>query len=300
MSELALVQRQTQDIDTMTLGDILASSGYFKDARDASQAIVKILAGRELGFGPIAAMTGVHIIQGRPSLSANLMAAAIKNGGKYNYRVKTLTNKECSIEFFECGESVGVSTFTEADAKLAGTQNMNKYPRNMLFARAMSNGAKWFCPDVFGGPVYTPDEMGAVVDWETGEVVDLGTKVEPEQAPVDDSEDGKPRKSWTSNTIDEVMKLGYAKHPKHAIAAMNLSNVIGPTDEIDVVCAWVTDYAEAREAGAESQEAAEIADRKTESRLSVDEWIAEHAGEIPEVPVPTLEVEFEDAPEVEY
>jgi hypothetical protein len=23
----------------------------------------------------------------------------------------------------------------------------------------MSNGAKWFCPDIFAGPVYTPDEM---------------------------------------------------------------------------------------------------------------------------------------------
>ena len=29
----------------------------------------------------------------------------------------------------------------------------------MLFARAISNGVKWFCPDVFAGPVYTPEEM---------------------------------------------------------------------------------------------------------------------------------------------
>ena len=31
-----------------------------------------------------------------------------------------------------------------------------KYPRNMLFARAMSNGVRWFAPEATGGlPVYT-------------------------------------------------------------------------------------------------------------------------------------------------
>ena len=29
----------------------------------------------------------------------------------------------------------------------------------MLFARAISNGVKWYCPDVFGGPVYVPEEQ---------------------------------------------------------------------------------------------------------------------------------------------
>ena len=39
--------------------------------------------------------------------------------------------------------------------------NWRKYPKNMLFARAISNGVKWHCPDVMNGqPVYTPDEMG--------------------------------------------------------------------------------------------------------------------------------------------
>ena len=47
------------------------------------------------------------------------------------------------------------------------------FPRNMLYARAISNGAKWHCPDVFGGPVYTPDELGATIDGETGEMIDV-------------------------------------------------------------------------------------------------------------------------------
>ena len=170
----AITRRDADDLDTMTLGQVLSKSGYFQDAREASQAIVKVLAGRELGFPAIASMTGVHIIKGRVSLSANLIAAAIKRSKPaYNYRVTELTDKVCTIVFYEDGEECGVSTFTVEDAKKAETQNMHKFPRNMLFARALSNGAKWYCAAIFGGPVYTPEELGAEVDGETGEPIDV-------------------------------------------------------------------------------------------------------------------------------
>jgi len=53
------------------------------------------------------------------------------------------------------------------NAGLIARDNWKKYPRNMLFSRAMSNGAKWHCPDVgAGAPIYTPDELGADVDDE--------------------------------------------------------------------------------------------------------------------------------------
>lgn len=162
------------DMSLMELGNVLSRSGYFSDVRDVAQAIVKVLAGREMGFGPIASMTGIYIVKGKPSMGANLIAAAVKRSGKYDYRVRTHTADECSIEFYERidgkRELIGVSTFTKADAIKAGTQNLDKFPRNMFFARAMSNGAKWYCADVFGGPIYTPEELGATVD-DDGEVI---------------------------------------------------------------------------------------------------------------------------------
>lgn len=150
-------------LDVMSLGKVLASSNYFADAKDAAQAVVKVLAGQEMGIGPIAAMTGIYIVKGRVSLSANLMAAQIKRSGRYNYRVAKLDDTGCELVFFEQGQEIGRSSFTKADAQAGGLWNSSdpwkKSPRNMLFARAMSNGAKWFCPDVFSGPVYTPDEL---------------------------------------------------------------------------------------------------------------------------------------------
>jgi len=183
--------------DTMQLGKVLAASGFFQDARGEAQAVVKVLAGRELGFGPVASMTGINIIQGRVSLSANLMASAVKRSGRYDYAVREMTDDVCDIEFFENrgGErpwrSIGISKFTKSDALRAGTKNMDKFPRNMLFARALSNGVRWYCPDVTGGPVYTPEELGANVN-EEGEIVESSARVveaTPEQAQPDNGHD---------------------------------------------------------------------------------------------------------------
>lgn len=197
--------------DIMTLGEVLAKSGYFQDARQAAQAVVKILAGRELGFGPIASMTGIHIVQGRPTIGADLLAKAVKRSGRYDYRVGELTDAVCTIKFFERdGEGwreIGTSTFTFQDAKRAGTGNLDKFPRNMLFARAMSNGVKWYCPDAVGLTVYDPSELPddgpalTLVNTATGEVH------EPAPAPIAQAEPaGPPPASRT--TLNLLHALG--------------------------------------------------------------------------------------------
>jgi len=95
-----------------------------------------------------------------------------KNDPRYDYRVAKLDDTVCTIKFFEGREEVGVSTFTIQDAQKAQTQNTQKFPRNMLFARAMSNGAKWYCPGIFGGaPIYTPEDFGMEVD-EDGTILE--------------------------------------------------------------------------------------------------------------------------------
>lgn len=218
--------------ETMQLGDLLAQSGFFADSRGAAQAVVKVLAGREIGFGPIASMTGIHVISGRVSISANLMAAAIKRSGRYDYRVREMTAQRCEIEFRERNgdkwEIIGSSEFTAQDARAAGTKNMDKYARNMLFARAMSNGARWYCPDIFGGPVYTPEEMGATVDGETGEVIDAPAPRIVTEPPAPTN--GKQAQAqadppgfsvwadWTqpSHAIAWGMSQGVFDHQKHA------------------------------------------------------------------------------------
>lgn len=193
MSNLPAVRGGT-DIDPIAVGQVMAKSGFFADTRDAAQAAVKVMWGQELGIGPVTAMMGIHIIKGKLSMSANLMGAQIKRSGRYTFRVREMEHERVSIEFFEGPESLGVSSYTKQDAQTAGlwgsAGSWKQHPRNMLYARAMSNGAKWFCPDAFGGsPVYTPDELGAEVDGETGEVIEL-PPVDARPDPLEDPDPG--------------------------------------------------------------------------------------------------------------
>jgi len=168
--------------DPVQLAQHFVSSGFFKDANDLSKAVVKMVAGEELGLGPMASMQGIHIIEGKPSLSANLLGVQVKRSGAYNFRPKRVSAEGAEIAFFENGEEIGISAFTLEQAKRAGLvrkgSGWEKYPEAMLFARALSQGVRWYCPDVTAGsPAYTPEELGAEVD-EQGEPIPVESTVE--------------------------------------------------------------------------------------------------------------------------
>lgn len=174
---MQIVKHEQSFADVMSIGKAFAESGMFSDIKSAAQAVVKITAGAEMGIPPFASMSGIHIIQGKPTIGANLMAARVKGSGKYNFKVVEHTDKVCTIDFYEGPEKIGTSTFTDADAKKAGTKNLDKFPRNMLYARAMSNGVKWYAPDIFAGSVYVPEEM------PEPEIVDAVATVMPDPKP---------------------------------------------------------------------------------------------------------------------
>lgn len=146
----------------LLLARAFAASGYFADARAEAQAVVKIQAGRELGFGPMASMVGIHLVKGHVTLSANLIASAIRRSGHYDYRVAELTDQSCTITFIQHGKAITDVIFTMDDARRAGLASNDvwkKYPRNMLFARCISNLARWYCPDIFTTGVYADGEL---------------------------------------------------------------------------------------------------------------------------------------------
>lgn len=138
------------------------------------QALAVILMGRELGVGPTTALSNITIAMGKPTLGYALVGALIQKSGRYSYRVTEMNDRLVTIEFFERQQGfpaspavgLGFSTFTVEDAQRAGLLQQrgagawDKYLRNMLLARALTNGARWYCPGVFGGAVYDPEEFG--------------------------------------------------------------------------------------------------------------------------------------------
>lgn len=181
-------------VQVQAWGKLMAASGFFPDATHEAQAAVKVLFGLELGFTPGAAMTGVYLIEGKPTLSANLQAQALKRSGRYDYRIVEHDHQHCIIEFVQIAGGqravLGTSEFTIDDADRAGLLNRGgrmweKYPRNMLFSRALTNGIGWFCPDAFDtGKLYTPDELRPDMELgQNGEIIDASA-VTVEPAPV--------------------------------------------------------------------------------------------------------------------
>jgi hypothetical protein len=161
--------------ELQTAANAMHASGYFGDVKSQAQAMVKVMAGAEIGLPPFASMSGIHIVNGKPTLGANLIATLVKNDPRYDYRVKRADNEACVLAWYEGGAAVGESSFSiqEANAAgLTGKDNWRKYTSDMLFARALTRGARRYAPGIFGGaPIYTPDEMGVDTD-EDGHVVE--------------------------------------------------------------------------------------------------------------------------------
>lgn len=174
------------------VAEVFATSGMFDDARDMARAFVKIMAGREIGLGAFAAMQSVYIVNGKSTYASNAIARALKRNPRYDYRVAELTAEVCEICFYEDGEQVGIERLTMEDAKNADWNKANgkvkdtwkKFPRNMLFARALTNGARFYCPDAFDIPIYTPDELDAEVGEVDEDVIHGELVEEPAPAPT--------------------------------------------------------------------------------------------------------------------
>lgn len=168
--------------EPMAMGEIFSKSGMFPDIKSATQAVVKIMAGKELGMTPFQSMASIYIVNGRLSLTSQAMSSLIKKTKKYDYKVIKLDDTECSIDFYSNDDKLGNSTFTFKDAAKAGLVNKEvwkSYPKNMLFARALSNGARFYTPDAIAG-YYSKEE-----------VEDLGEEVDIPKTSVAIDVDGK-------------------------------------------------------------------------------------------------------------
>jgi hypothetical protein len=156
------------------MAEDVKASKLFPTLLLSSQIRMQIMMGQELGFGPMASLTAIQMVKGRPCISAGAMAALIKRSGKYTYITRKRDLEGAEIEFFEqdpksgCMVSQGTAEFTADDASRTGNikpdSGWTKYPKAMLWARALSDGFRRFCGDLTMGPVYTPEEMGGPTD----------------------------------------------------------------------------------------------------------------------------------------
>lgn len=136
------------------VASLVFNSKVFGDIESKEAAAIKILAGHERGFTPFQSMSMFDFIQGRPTLNAHGKATLINSSGDFRMKINELTPKNCSITVYRKNDSgewkaINTQTFSIEDAKQAelttgkNAHSWRRYPRNMLFARCVSNIWRW-------------------------------------------------------------------------------------------------------------------------------------------------------------
>lgn len=125
--------------------------------------------GRTLGVGTIAAITQVHIIEGKPSAGAHLISALVRRAG---HRLRVGVERDgngnvvaarATINRCDDPEHTFESVWTMQRAQTAGLadkENYRKIPEAMLKARAVTEVAREACAEALCGIHYTPEELG--------------------------------------------------------------------------------------------------------------------------------------------
>ena len=150
--------------DVTRLATIAVESKLTKLGRIEEAAVI-LMTGRELGLAPMQSLRGIYVVDGKPTLSADMMVAVIRKSGQCEtWRVVESTAERCTITTRRKGESADAArTWTRADADRAGVTHKDpwrKYPAIMLRHRCAADLARQEYPDVLLG-LYDPDEMDA-------------------------------------------------------------------------------------------------------------------------------------------
>ncbi|MDR2251830.1 MAG: hypothetical protein LBD98_03265 [Endomicrobium sp.] len=172
------------------LAKVFYESKIFKDVQSEAQAIVKILAGREMGLSPIQSMNTVYILDSKIGYETKVFLSKLKKSEKYDYEV-TFTEKDAKVEsatvdFFKVTKKddpnsfIGSSQFSIYDAARIGLINKTSYknyPKLMLFYRAASNGIKMFCPEILDGAALVEDYIELMPSTQEVEVSLKGEEI---------------------------------------------------------------------------------------------------------------------------
>lgn len=204
--------------DQMTLATKLATSNLLPQSmRNRPENLLYALQyAQALQVHPMTAITGIHVIEGKPSASADLIAGMVRRAG-HKLRVRA-TDTTATAEIIRADDPTYTftATWTLERAKTAGLTGKGPwkaYPAAMLKARAITEVARLACSECLFGVIYTPEELGANVT-EDGDVVDVA----PPAAVV-------PVRDWLGEakacqTIDDLRRLWKECEKEGALAAV--------------------------------------------------------------------------------
>ncbi len=247
------------------MSQILAKSGLIPAGLNTPEKVCVALEwGHELQLSPMVAVNNIAVINGKPTLSADIMAAVVKRSPEFG-GIKWIQQDdkvaECIITRKTANYTEEIhSRFTYDDAVKAGLTNKDvwkKYTKRMLKHRCLSYGLRDAFPDILAG-LYNPEEMESVIEPVVGErditneatatvqsEVTENQQTVQEPVPVVNMDEIRSAEiTDTAIALEQVLNDNkrYFKKDEFEKAQLCLQN--GTTEQIEAMYKWVCGYVE--------------------------------------------------------
>jgi hypothetical protein len=244
-TDVANYDGPTNLTDRMEYAKALAQANLLPDSfrRQPANVLYAVEYGRALNISPIAALTGIHVIEGKPSASSGLISALVRRAG-HRLRVRvtgTVSGGDitavCEIVRHDDPDFTFTASWDLHRAMRSGLvqqlasdqggrcvviaktpkgkpSSWEKFPEAMLKARAITEAAREACEEALSGLHYTAEELGAQVDGDeqviVGEVIENQPPRPPAQRPNPDTQIPQTPQELAESVAKEATGCGDA------------------------------------------------------------------------------------------
>lgn len=251
------------------MGETLCRANLVPGAMRGRPADVTLvlLAAHDLGIPSYQALAKLHVIEGRLTMSAELMVGLVLGAGHRlwpdpkNDRFSATAHAQRKGDphivsiLYTIDDAIAAGLVTLKDgAPFARSQSGKKLPweqytADMLWARAVSRAARRVFPDVLAGVTYTPEELGDASEWDEEEgdvetaaaapnvdarIVTRRDEIRVEIDGLDDDEKAKLAEYWKQAHIPPLGRITDGTHLAIAEGLMQrLRNERTPVDDPD-------------------------------------------------------------------
>lgn len=159
-TEIMRVQDQLAYAQAVCKSDIIPDAYRGKPAN----VVIAIGFGQSMGLSPAESLYRINVIKGKPTMSAELIAAQVRKAGHKLRLAKDEQRQSVTCTIVRSDDpdypiSVTRDRKWAEDMGLAQNVNYKKQGMTMLTWRAITACAREACPEALFGVAYTPDEM---------------------------------------------------------------------------------------------------------------------------------------------
>lgn len=169
MADNQIVQQQTRALtmnEEIAFANTVAGGNLLPRAyqNNPANVVIAVNLGQSMGLSPAESLYRINVINGKPTASAELIAAQVRKAGHKLRIKKDEKNLSVTATIVRCDDpDYPISVTRDASwAKqmgLASKDNYRKQPLTMLTWRAITAVAREACPEALYGVAYTQDEM---------------------------------------------------------------------------------------------------------------------------------------------